>query len=66
MGQPEQFQHIARDCTPKEYGKLKAMAIRLCITDCSGEVYFVDIMLQAGSVAIGWVGHVCEIQWVDR
>ncbi len=28
-----------------------------------GEVYFTDLMLQAGSIATGWVSHVCEIKW---
>lgn len=57
------FQHIARDASPKGYGKLRSITIRLCITNCSGEVYFTDIMLQAGSVATGWVGHISEILW---
>ncbi|MGB4823706.1 MAG: hypothetical protein WBP82_02210 [Leuconostoc mesenteroides] len=57
------FQHIARDASPKGYGKLRSITIRLCITNCSGEVYFTDILLQAGSVATGWVSHVSEIQW---
>jgi len=57
------FQQIARDASPKGYGKLRSITIRLCITDCSGSVYFTDIVLQAGSVATGWVGHVCEIKW---
>lgn len=57
------FQHIARDASPKGYGKLRSITIRLCITNCTGEVYFTDIMLQAGSVATGWVGHVSEITW---
>lgn len=26
-------------------------------------VYFTDIMLQGGSVATSWVGHVSEIRW---
>jgi len=26
-------------------------------------VYFTDLLLQGGSVATGWVGHVSEIQW---
>ncbi len=58
------FQHIARDASPKGDGKLRSITIRLCITNCSGEVYFTDIMLQAGSVATGWVGHVSEIAFV--
>ena len=57
------FQQIARDASPKGYGKLHSITIRLCVTNCSGMVYFTDIMLQAGSIATGWVGHVCEIKW---
>lgn len=57
------FQHIARDSSPKGYEKLRAITIRLVITNCTGEVYFTDLMLQAGTVATGWVGHVCEIKW---
>ena len=26
-------------------------------------VYFTDIMLQGGTVATSWVGHVSEIRW---
>lgn len=58
------LQHIARDASPKGYGKLRSITIRLVITNCSGEVYFTDLMLQAGLVATGWVGNVSEIQWV--
>ena len=57
------FQQIARDATPKGFGTLRSITIRLVVTDCSGEVCFTDIMLQAGSVATGWVGHVSEIKW---
>jgi hypothetical protein len=57
------FQQVARDATPKGYGVLRSITIRLCVTNCTGEVYFTDIMLQAGSIATGWVGHVCEIRW---
>jgi hypothetical protein len=61
------FQHVARDASPKGYpkgyGRLRSITIRLVITTCSGEVYFTDIMLQAGTIASGWVGHVCEIKW---
>jgi hypothetical protein len=57
------FQHIARDASPKGWGKLRSITVRLVITNCTGEVYFTDLMLQAGSLATGWVGHVCEIKW---
>ncbi len=57
------FQQIARDASPKGSGALRSITVRLCVTDCTGTVYFTDIMLQAGSIATGWVGHVSEIQW---
>jgi len=57
------FQQIARDASPKGYGRVCSLTIRLCVTDCSGAVYVTDLMLQGGSVATGWVGHVCEIRY---
>ena len=57
------FQHVARDASPKGYGRLRSITIRLVIQNCTGEVFFTDLMLQAGIVATGWVGHVCEIRW---
>ena len=57
------FQHIARDASPKGYGKLRSITVRMVIQNCTGTVYFTDLMLQAGSIATGWVGHVCEIKW---
>jgi hypothetical protein len=57
------FQHIARDASPKGYGKLRSIAVRLVIQNCTGEVRFTDLMLQAGVVATGWVGNVSEIKW---
>ena len=59
------LQQIERDASPRGSGVLRAITIRLCITDCTGTVYFTDIMLQAGSIATGWVGHVGEIQWTQ-
>ena len=57
------FQQIARDASPKEIGRVRSITIRLYVTDCFGAVYITDLMLQGGSVATGWVGHVCEIRW---
>jgi hypothetical protein len=57
------FQQIARDTSPKEPGRVRSITIRLCVTDCTGSVFFTDLMLQAGAFATGWVGHVCEFQW---
>ncbi|HGT0998679.1 hypothetical protein FC976_15265 [Clostridium sporogenes] len=59
------FQQIARDATPKGYETLRSITIRLVVSNCTGEVYFTDLMLQAGSIATGWVGHVCEIKWTN-
>lgn len=28
-----------------------------------GTLYITDILLQAGSVVTGWVGHPCEMKW---
>ena len=51
------FSQTATDLSPKGYGRLRSITIRLCITDCTGKVYFTDIMVQGGSIATGWVGH---------
>lgn len=57
------FTQAAQDVSPKGYGRLKSITIRVCVTDCTGEVYITDMLLQGGSIATGWVGHVSEIQW---
>ena len=53
----------AHAITPRGIGKIKSLTIRLFITDCSCEVFFTDMLLQGGSVATGWIGHVSEIKW---
>ena len=58
------FQQIARDASPKGYERIRSITVRLCVTDCTGEVFFTDLMLQAGAFATGWVGHSCELKWV--
>ena len=57
------FTHVARSASPNGYGNMRAITIRLCVINCTGEVYFTDLMFQAGSIATGCVGHVSEIQW---
>jgi len=59
------FQIQARDASPKGYGRLETITVRLVVHDCTGEVSFTDLQLQAGSIATGWVGHVSEIQWTQ-
>ncbi len=49
--------------TPKGSGEIKKLTIQLFVKDCTGTVYFTDILLQGGSIATGWVGHVSEIKW---
>lgn len=50
--------------TPEHYGfRIKSITVRVCVTDCTGSFYITDILLQAGAVATGWVGHPCEIRW---
>ena len=57
------FSQTAHAITPRGIGKIKSLTIRLFITDYSGEVFFTDMLLQGGSVATGWIGHVSEIKW---
>jgi len=57
------FQQIARDASAKGYERVRSITVRLCVMDCEGEVFFTDLMLQAGAFATGWVGHVSEFRW---
>ena len=57
------FQQIARDASPKRTDRIRSITIRVCVTDCAGAVYITDLMLQGGSVATGWIGHVNEIKY---
>ena len=40
-----------------------SITVRVCMTNCTGTLFITDILLQAGSVATGWVGHPCEMKW---
>ena len=53
------FTHVAQDV------RVTKITIRVCVTDCTGTVYITDMLLQGGSIATGWVGHVSEIQWTE-
>jgi hypothetical protein len=57
------FNQAAHNISPKGGSRVKSITIRLCVTDCTGTVYFTDLLLQGGSVSTGWIGHVCEIRW---
>lgn len=57
------FTQAAQDVSPRGYERLKSITVRVCVTDCTGEFYITDMLLQGGSIATGWVSHVSEIQW---
>ena len=57
------FTQAAQDVSARGYERLKSITVRVCVTDCTGEFYITDMLLQGGSIATGWVGHVSEIQW---
>ena len=57
------FTQTAHDLSPKGAQHVKSITVRVCVTDCTGTVYITDMLLQGGSIATGWVGHVSEIQW---
>lgn len=58
------FTHTAKAVRP-ENGRVKKISIRICVTDCTGDVYITDMLLQGGSIATGWASHVSEIQWTQ-
>ena len=58
------FTHAAQTVNPQN-GRVKHIIIRVCVTDCTGTIYITDMLLQGGSIATGWVGHVSEIQWTE-
>ncbi|MCI2061738.1 MAG: hypothetical protein LKJ83_03090 [Eubacteriaceae bacterium] len=58
------FTHTAKAVSAQN-GRVKKICIRICVTDCAGDVYITDMLLQGGSIATGWTGHVSEIQWTE-
>ncbi len=59
----EYFDQTPHNTSPKRGSRVKSITIWLCVTDCTGTVYFTDLLLQGGSVATGWIGHICESRW---
>ena len=58
------FSKTSQKITPENYfSKVKSITVRVCINNCTGILYITDILLQAGAVATGWVGHPCEMKW---
>ena len=45
--------------------KVKAIRVRVTMTNATGDLYLTDLMLQSGSIATGWTGHVSEIPFTQ-
>ena len=45
--------------------KVKSIRVRVAMTNTTGDLYLTDLMLQSGSIATGWVGHVSEIPFTQ-
>ena len=45
--------------------KVKSIRVRVTITNATGNLYLTDLMLQSGSIATGWVGHVSEFPFTQ-
>ena len=45
--------------------RVKSIRVRVTVTNATGDLYLTDLMLQSGSIATGWTGHVSEIPVVQ-
>ena len=45
--------------------KVVSIRVRVTVTNTTGDLYLTDLMLQSGSIATGWTGHVSEIQFTQ-
>jgi len=48
-----------------EQKRVKSIRLRVTVKNATGDLYLTDLMLQSGSIATGWVGHVSEIQFTQ-
>ena len=48
------FTQTAHDLSPKGYGRIKSITVRVCVTDCTGVVHITDMLLQGGSIAVSY------------
>ena len=55
------FRPIAKEILAAR--RVESITVRLVVDNAEGEVWFTDLMLQGGSSASGWVGHVTELPW---
>ena len=58
------FTHVQGTVNP-QYDRVAKITVRVYVNDCTGTVYITDMLLQDGSLASGWIGHVSEIQWTQ-
>ena len=45
--------------------RVKSIRLRVSVKNATGDLYLTDLMLQSGSIATGWTGHVSEIQFTQ-
>ena len=45
--------------------KVKSIRVRVAMTNTTGDLYLTDLMLQSGSIATGWTGHVSEFPFTQ-
>ena len=45
--------------------RVKSIRVRVTVTNATGDLYLTDLMLQSGSIATGWTGHVSEISFTQ-
>lgn len=58
------FRKVKDSIVPKGYmSRLKSVTVRIFISDCTGQIFVTDILLQGGSLATGWVPHPSEIHF---
>ena len=58
------FRKVKDSIAPKGYmSRLKSVTVRIFISDCTGQIFVTDILLQGGSLVTCWVPHPSEIRF---
>ncbi len=45
--------------------RVKSIRLKVAVKNATGDLYLTDLMLQSGSIATGWAGHVSEIPFTS-
>ena len=45
--------------------KVKSIRVSVAMMNATGDLYLTDLILQSGSIATGWIGHVSEIAFTQ-